>query len=87
MIKKKTLYTLLLNYITKNGNKVLYTIILNKALRQASKKARLHPTILLIRLFKALRTFVEIRDVRRRRKTFKIPFPISLSRQKYLSIK
>lgn len=87
MTKKKTLLTAIVNFITKKGKKELAKKIFQNALFKASKKLNLGCQFLLVNVFKRLHSFIEIKDVKRRRKFFKIPFFISENRQRYLSIK
>ena len=85
--RRKTLYNSILNYITKCGDKALAIQLLNLALLKASKKTKLGCQLLLSIAFQKLSVSIEVKDVQRRGKFFKIPFPISLQRQRYLSIK
>lgn len=85
--QKKTLYNSIITYITKKGNKELATKLVNEALLKASKKLKLGSQLILAIAFKNLNVCVEVKDVSRRGKIFKIPFPITLKRQRYLSIK
>jgi ribosomal protein S7 len=85
--QKKTLYTSIITYITKKGNKELATKLVNAALLKATKKLKLGSQLILAIAFKNLNVCVEVKDVSRRGKIFKIPFPITLKRQRYLSIK
>ena len=85
--KKKTLYQRLVFVLTKKGQKHLAVLILNRALLKASKKTKIGVHSLIASIFKKLSVSIEVKDVHRRKKVFKIPFPISLSRQKYLAIK
>lgn len=85
--KKKTLLTAISNFITKKGKKELAKKIFQHALLKASKKTNLGCQFLLVNAFKKLQSSIEVKEVKRRRKKFKIPFFISLNRQKYLSIK
>lgn len=86
-MKKKTLLNVIVNFITKKGKKELAKKIFQSALFKASKKLNLGCQFLLLNVFKRLHSFIEIKDVKRRRKFFKIPFFINESRQRYLSIK
>jgi len=86
-MKKKTLLAAIINFITKKGKKELAKKIFQNALLKASKKLNLGCQFLLVNVFKRLHSFIEVKDVKRRRKFFKIPFFISENRQRYLSIK
>jgi ribosomal protein S7 len=86
-LKMQTLYNSIINYLTKKGNKQLAKKLFHNSLIDASKKAKLSSQYLLALVFKKLSVSVEVKDVHRRGKTFKIPFFINLKRQRYLSIK
>ena len=86
-LKKQTLYNSIINYLTKNGNKELAKKNFHLSLIKASKIANIGSQYLLALVFKKLSVSVEVNDVHRRGKNFKIPFFITLKRQRYLSIK
>jgi len=86
-VKIKSLFKALVNYITKKGKKELAKKIFKIALFKASKKIPLRSHLLLLNAFKKLQSSVEVKDVKRRQKVFKIPFFIVSKRQKYLSIR
>lgn len=77
----------IITFITKKGKKELAKKIFENALIKASKKMNLGCQYLLVNAFKKLASSIEVKDVKRRRKYFKIPFFISGNRQRYLSIK
>jgi len=85
--KKKTLLSSIVNFITKKGRKELAKKIFLNALIKASKKMNLDCQFLLVNVFKRLCASIEVKDIKRRRKFFKIPFFISDVRQRYLGIK
>ena len=60
--------------ITKKGKKELAKKIFHRALIKASKKTHLGSHFLLAKAFKKLQASVEVKDVKRCRKFFKIPF-------------
>ena len=86
-MQKKNLFDSIVCYLTKKGNKKLARLLLQKALIKCSKKCHLGCKKILAYAFKKLYVSVEVRDVARRRKIFKVPFFISLNRQRYLAIK
>jgi len=86
-LKKKSLLNVLITFITKKGKKELAKKIFHRALIKASKKTHLGSHFLLAKAFKKLQASVEVKDVKRRRKFFKIPFFVHFKRQRYLSIK
>lgn len=87
IVKKTSLLKALITFITKKGKKELARKIFQTALIKASKKMQLGSHFLLSHAFKKLQSSVEVKDVKRRRKLFKIPFFISSKRQRYLSIR
>jgi ribosomal protein S7 len=86
-LKRKTLYQSLVCKITKSGNKTLGKKLLNLALVKAALFTKLNPSFILSIIFNSLLVSIEVKDVRRRGKLYKIPFPISLRRKKYLTEK
>lgn len=86
-LKRKTLYQSLVCKITKSGNKILGNKILNLALIKATLSTKLSSSFILSKVFNSLLVSIEVKDVRRRGKLFKVPFPISLRRKKYLTEK
>ena len=85
--KKKTLLSAIVNFITKKGRKELAKKIFLNALLKTSKKTKLDCQFLLVNIFKRLCASIEVKDIKRRRKFFKIPFFIGEARQRYLGIK
>jgi small subunit ribosomal protein S7 len=84
---KKTLLCAIINFITKKGKKELAKKIFLNALIKTSKKLNLDGQFILVNVFKRLYAAVEVKDIKRRRKFFKIPFFINEARQCYLGIK
>lgn len=84
---KKTLFNSIITFLTKKGKKELAKKIFQNALLKASRKLNLSCQFLLVNAFKKLHSSIEVKDIKRRRKRFKIPFFIKESRQRYLSIK
>lgn len=87
LLKKKTLYTKLLGFLIKKGNKKKAKNILDKAFLNISSKTGLSMNYLLIKVFLNLSTFVEARTVRIKRSSYIVPFSLSLKRRSYLIIK
>ena len=87
LLKKKTLYTKLLGFLIKKGNKKKAKSILDKAFLNISSKTGLSMNYLLIKVFLNLSTFVEARTVRIKRSSYIVPFSLSLKRRSYLIIK
>ena len=87
MIKKKTLYTNFLGYLTKKGNKISAQNILDNAFLKVSKVANLSTFSILTIIFIKLNVFVEVKKVRIKRSTHIVPFATSFKRKSYLIIK
>jgi len=84
---KNILYNKLLGLLIKKGNKIKAKKILNFALSLASKKSGYSYSFLLLNIFSKLNTFVESKTVHFKRRIFIVPFPISLKRRSYLTVK
>ena len=84
---KKSLYSILVGFITKNGNKSQATKIVNSAFFKVSKKTGLSKRQILLKLFLKLNSFVEVRKLKIRKRIFFVPFPTTLKRRLYLTIK
>ena len=84
---KKTLYKNFLGFLVKKGNFLSAKKILDKTFLEVSKKTGLSMELALFNLFLTLNSFVEVKKVRIRRRSFIVPFPISLKRRSYLVVK
>ena len=84
---KNILYNKFLGLLIKKGNKIKAKKILNSALNLASKKSGYSYSFLLLNIFSKLNIIVESKTVNFKRRTFIVPFPISLKRRSYLGIK
>jgi len=87
LLKKKTLYTKLLGFLIKKGNKKKAKSILDKVFFNISSKTGLSMNYLLLKVFLNLSTFVEARTVKIKRSSYIVPFSLSLKRRSYLIIK
>jgi len=87
LLKKKTLYTKLLGFLIKKGNKKKAKSILDKVFLNISSKTGLSMNYLLLKVFLNLSTFVEARTVKIKRSSYIVPFSLSLKRRSYLIIK
>ena len=83
---KKSLYSILVGFITKNGNKSQATKIVNSAFLKVSKKTGLSKRQILLKLFLKLNSFVEVRKLKIRKRIFFVPFPTTLKRRLYLEL-
>jgi len=92
-IKKKNyqdgtlLYKKLLGVMTKRGLKIKSFNILQVALHLASLKTNTTPSNILTTLYKKLKTFVEPKTIKKRKRNYIVPFPITKKRSFYLVAK
>jgi len=84
---RKTLYSILIGFLTKNGKKTVAVKILTSAFLQFSKKKKLSTRQIFLKIFLKLNSFVEVRKIKIRKKTFFVPFSTVLKRRLYLTIK
>ena len=84
---KTTLYSILIGFLTKNGKESSAIKILNTAFLKVSKKTNLSTRQIFLKLFLRLNSFVEVRKIKIRKKTFFVPFPTVLKRRLYLTMK
>ena len=84
---KKSLYSILIGFITRSGNKSAAIKIFNSAFLKVSKNTGLSTQQILLKLFLKLNSFVEVRKIKVRKRIFFVPFPISLKRRLYLTMK
>ena len=87
IIKKQNLYNNLLGFLIKKGNKIGAKKVIHDAFFKLSKQTGLSNQRLLLKLFKTLNTFVEIKKVRKKRSFHLVPFSITPKRRSYLAIK
>jgi len=87
LVVKKTLYTKLLGFLTKKGNKKKAKSILDKTFFTISSKTGLSISYILLKVFLNLNTFVEARSIRIKRSSYIVPFALPLKRRSYLIIK
>jgi ribosomal protein S7 len=83
----KTLYKRFLGFLIKKGNLISAKKILDKTFFDVSKKTGYPTEIALLKLFLILNSFVEVKKVRIRRKSFLVPFSITLKRRSYLIVR
>jgi ribosomal protein S7 len=85
--KSKTLYKKFLGFLIKKGNLISAKSILDKTFLIVSKKTGYSMEVALLKLFLFLNTFVEVKKVRIRRRSFLVPFSINLKRRSYLIVR
>jgi len=73
--------------MTKRGLKIKSFNILQVALHLASLKTNTTPSNILTTLYKKLKTFVEPKTIKKRKRNYIVPFPITKKRSFYLVAK
>jgi ribosomal protein S7 len=86
-LKSKTLYKKFLGFLIKKGNLVSAKRILDNTFFLVSKKTGYSMELALLKLFLTLNSFVEVKKVRIRRRSFLVPFSVNLKRRSYLIVK
>jgi small subunit ribosomal protein S7 len=85
--KIENLYNKFLGFLTKKGKKLCAERLLERALILVLKKVKRKKSIVFLRLFLKLNTFVEVKKVKIRNRSYIVPFSLSLKRRYYLVIK
>jgi ribosomal protein S7 len=80
-------YSKFLGVLLKKGKKTKAKKILDTVLLKVSKSTKLSIHLVLYRVFFNLNTFVEVRRVRVKRRSFLVPFNVSFSRRISLMLK
>ena len=87
LFNSKTLYSKFLGFLIKKGKKNVAKKTLDRAFADASIKTGFSLHYLLLKVFSKLNTFVEVRKIRIRRRSYIVPFSINTKRRSYLAIK
>ena len=80
------LYNKFLNHFVKSGKKLIIKKIVDEVFNRLSKEFSLSFSILLLRFFKRLKTYVEIKKVKKRRRTFLVPIALKRQRRLFLPL-
>ena len=84
----KSFYSTLLGLLIKNGDRVSAKRLLDKTFVIVLKLAKISFNIIILKIIILLNTFVEVKQVKKYKKfSYQVPFPISLKRKLYLSVK
>jgi len=83
-MSKKTLYTNLLGSLVKKGKKIKASSLLKQALGTVSSNLNLKPNVVIYNLSKKLNHLIELKKVKVRKNTHIVPFPVTLSRRRFL---
>ena len=81
------LYGKILGFLIKKGNKSLAQFLLEKAFTFVSKKLKKSFLFIFLTISLKLNTYVESKKIRIRKRSYIIPFSLSLKRRFYLSLK
>ena len=90
-LKKTTnsinLYTKFLNHFLKKGKKKIIRKKIETVFFRLSKEFLLSYSAFLLKVFKRLKTFVEIKRIKKRRRVFLVPIALKRQRRVFLSLK
>ena len=84
---KNLLHSKLVGIFLKNGKKATSLNIVNKALLLTALKLKRSPTLILSQVFNKLKTSVELKEVKIRKSTHLVPFPVNFKRKIFLLVK
>jgi ribosomal protein S7 len=80
------LYNKFLNHFLKSGKKVIIKKIIDKVFHRLSKDFFFNFSYILVRFFKRLKTYVEIKKLKKRRRTFLVPIALKRHRRAFLPL-
>ncbi len=83
----KTLYTKLVRFLIKNGNKKKAKQIIDTAFLRVSYKTNQSLVYILLKVFSTLNSFVEARTFKMKKRSFVVPFSLTFGRRIYLIAK
>ena len=84
----KSFYNTFLGLLIKNGDRVSAKRLLDKTFIIVLKSVKISFNIIILKIIILLNTFVEVKQVKKYKKfSYQVPFPISLKRKLYLSVK
>lgn len=84
---EKNLYKKFLGVLIKKGNLTKAKSILDTTFSIVSKKTGSPKEVILLKIFTSLNTFVEVKKVKIKRRSFLIPFSMNLERRSYLIVR
>lgn len=85
--KTKVLYSKFLGFLIKKGKINNAKKILDETFFLVSKKTGYSMEVALLKLFLMLNSYVEVKKVKLRRRSFLVPFSINLKRRSYLIVR
>ena len=84
----KSFYNTFLGLLIKNGDRVSAKRLLDKTFIIVLKSVKISFNVIILKIIILLNTFVEVKQVKKYKKfSYQVPFPISLKRKLYLSVK
>jgi ribosomal protein S7 len=86
-IRNKTVYTNLLGFLIRGGNKLVAKKIIDKAFMETSCQAILPLHLILVKVFSIINSSVETKKIKIKRSTHIVPSGVTSKRCSYLAIK
>ncbi len=84
----KNFYNTFLGLLIKNGDRVSAKKLLDKTFVLILKAVKIPFNLIILKIIILLNTFVEVKQLKKYKKfSYQVPFPISLKRKLYLSVK
>ena len=80
------LYNKFLNHFVKSGKKIIVKKIIDQVFNRLSKEFSIPFSVILLRFFKRLKTYVEIKKVKKKRRTFLVPMALKRQRRLFLPL-
>jgi ribosomal protein S7 len=85
-LKFPNLYKKFVNYFFFKGKKNIIKKQIDNVFNRLSKELEITPNLLLLLFFNRLKTYVEVKKLKKRKRNFLVPTPITRSRRTYLSL-
>ena len=86
-LKKQTLYYNFVNSFINCGNRRVARSIIDTLFLLLSQNLSLPVNILIVRVYLGLNSFIEVKSVKIKRRTYNIPFSMNFDRRLYLILK
>lgn len=81
------LYNKFFKFFIKSGKSQKIQVLIEMVFFDISKKTKISPFSILLNIFKLLNTYIEVRAIKRRRRTHLVPFSVGYKRRLFLSLK
>lgn len=85
-LKFPNLYKKFVNYFFSKGKKNIIKKQIDNVFNRLSKDLEITPNLLLLLFFNRLKTYVEVKKLKKRKRNFLVPTPITRSRRTYISL-